>query len=94
MSNELEKAFAIIGALPLTPKSTRAPTSNIAPFGLRMQPDLRFKLEGAAAAAGRSLNAEIVSRLERSFDGNALITQESLDRHSALMEALLNKLSN
>ena len=32
-----------------------------------MQPDLKARLEGAATASGRSLNAEIVDRLERSF---------------------------
>lgn len=46
---------------------TRAPTSHIPPFGLRMQPDLRMKLEEAAVATGRSMNAEIVARLEASF---------------------------
>lgn len=49
------------------PKLTRAATSNIAPFGLRMQPELRAQLEAAAAAHGRSMNAEIVSRLEQSL---------------------------
>ncbi|MDQ1924572.1 Arc family DNA-binding protein [Massilia pseudoviolaceinigra] len=32
-----------------------------------MQPDLKAKLEAAATAAGRSLNAEIVARLERTL---------------------------
>lgn len=49
------------------PTNTRRPTSHIAPFGVRMQPDLKARLEGAATASGRSLNAEIVDRLERSF---------------------------
>ncbi len=47
---------------------TRSTTAHIAPFGLRMQPDLRAKLEDAASASGRSLNAEIVARLEASFE--------------------------
>lgn len=46
---------------------TRAPTSHIAPFGLRMQPELREKLEESAAKNGRSLNAELIARLESSF---------------------------
>jgi hypothetical protein len=46
---------------------TRPTTAHIAPFGLRMQPDLREKLEAAATKSGRSLNAEIVERLEASF---------------------------
>lgn len=37
-----------------------------------MQPDLKARLEGAATASGRSLNAEIVDRLERSFHGTHL----------------------
>jgi len=41
---------------------------NIAPFGLRMQPNLRSKLEEAAAGKPKwSLNAEIVERLEESL---------------------------
>lgn len=46
---------------------TRPSTANINPFGLRMQSELRARLESAAEDAGRSLNAEIVSRLEQSF---------------------------
>jgi hypothetical protein len=48
--------------------STRPPTAHIAPFGLRMQPELREKLEKVANEAGRSLNAEIVARLQASFE--------------------------
>ena len=49
------------------PNTTTAPTGLIAPFGLRMLPDLREKVEASAKASGRSMNAEIVARLERSF---------------------------
>lgn len=42
----------------------RTPTANIAPFGLRMQPDLKARVEEAARANNRSLNAEIVHRVE------------------------------
>ncbi|RXZ42699.1 Arc family DNA-binding protein [Crenobacter cavernae] len=48
--------------------ATRPATSHIAPFGLRMQPELREMLEESAVENGRSLNAEIVSRLETSFE--------------------------
>lgn len=41
---------------------------NINPFGLRMPPDLRERLEQSAAANGRSLNAEIVHRLRLTFE--------------------------
>ncbi|WP_434663427.1 Arc family DNA-binding protein [Paraburkholderia sp. A3BS-1L] len=51
--------------------TTRPPTSHIPPFGLRMQPDLKIRLEEAAKANSRSLNAEIVARLEATFAPNA-----------------------
>lgn len=40
---------------------------NINPFGLRMQPSLKAMVEEAAKQNHRSLNAEIVARLEESF---------------------------
>lgn len=45
----------------------RDPVANIAPFGLRMQPELKQVIEDSARANGRSLNAEIVHRLEQSI---------------------------
>ena len=50
-----------------TPKTTTAPTGSIAPFGLRMLPELRAKVEESAKESGRSMNAEIVSRIEASY---------------------------
>lgn len=52
-------------------KNTRIPTSHIAPFGLRMQEDLRQALESEAQANGRSLNAEIIARLQFSIENKA-----------------------
>lgn len=46
---------------------TRLPTAVIPPFGLRMQQELKSELERFAAQAGRSLNAEIVHRLQNSL---------------------------
>lgn len=46
---------------------TRLHTSHIPPFGLRLQQDLKDALEQAAKAQGRSLNAEIVNRLQKSM---------------------------
>ncbi len=46
---------------------TRQKTGHIPPFGLRMQPELKKRLEEAATTEGRSLNAEIVARLEESL---------------------------
>jgi hypothetical protein len=37
------------------------------PFQFRMRPELRRALEQAAAKSGRSINAEMATRLERSF---------------------------
>ena len=51
-----------------SPNRTTAPTGQIAPFGLRMLPDLREEIEAAAKASGRSMNAEIVARLQQSFE--------------------------
>lgn len=45
----------------------RKPMANITPFGLRMQPDLKARVEAAAKKSGRSLNAEIVARLEQAY---------------------------
>ncbi|NJL06974.1 MAG: Arc family DNA-binding protein [Methylacidiphilales bacterium] len=49
----------------------RKPVANIAPFGLRMQPDLKARIEQAARENNRSLNSEIVSRLETSFQASS-----------------------
>lgn len=41
--------------------------ANIVPFGLRLQPDLKRRVEEAAKRNNRSLNAEIALRLEMSL---------------------------
>lgn len=41
------------------------------PYPVRMPPELREELEKSAAANSRSLNAEVVSRLQASIDGAA-----------------------
>ncbi len=43
-------------------------SGNITPYGLRMPPDLRAKLQNKADLVGRSLNSEIVARLRESVD--------------------------
>lgn len=40
----------------------------IAPFGVRMSPELKARLEAAAKINGRSLNAEVVARLQESLE--------------------------
>ena len=62
-----------------TPKITTAPTGSIAPFGLRMLPELKEKIEEAARASGRSMNAEIVARLLRSFSDQHLAQEGTAD---------------
>ncbi|MBX4897448.1 Arc family DNA-binding protein [Rhizobium bangladeshense] len=50
--------------------SKKSPTEkigSITPFGLRLLPELRARVEEAARKSKRSLNAEIVARLEASF---------------------------
>lgn len=41
---------------------------DVTPFGLRMQFPLRVQLTAAATASGRSMNSEIVARLQSSFE--------------------------
>lgn len=43
-------------------------------YPLRMPLDLRQKLETSALAGGRSLNAEIIARLQASFESNTHLT--------------------
>ena len=42
--------------------------SHIPPFGVRMPPDLKEKIDMASKQTGRSMNAEIVYRLQKSFE--------------------------
>lgn len=42
--------------------------SHIPPFGVRMPPDLKEKIDMASKQSGRSMNAEIVYRLQQSFE--------------------------
>ena len=58
-----------------TPKITTAPTGSLAPFGLRMLPGLKERIEEAARASGRSMNAEIVGRLQKSFETESEVEQ-------------------
>jgi len=47
---------------------------DIPPFGLRMQPELKAKLERERLLTGRrSLNEEIVARLQASLDGEGTL---------------------
>lgn len=61
---------------------------SIAPYPLRLAPDLRGSLEESAKKGGRSLHAEIVSRLEKSFnpitdEGDVLQAVRAISEYSA-----------
>lgn len=56
--------------------------ANITPFGLRLQPSLKRRVEEAAKANGRSLNSEIAARLEASFGDD----QSKLEKRTASLE--------
>jgi len=51
-----------------------------APYSIRLEPEIRAKLEAIAKANGRSLNAEIVIRLDESLlkDGDTIISTNVL----------------
>lgn len=49
---------------------------DIAPFGVRMPSDLKQKIENSAKKSGRSMNAEIVHRLEQSFKDKKILQFE------------------
>lgn len=63
-------------------------TANITPFGLRMQPELKSRVEAAARDNNRSMNAEIVERLETSFNNRASEQIEALKRLVASLNEL------
>lgn len=72
------------------PTNTRRPTSHIAPFGVRMQPELKARLEAEAEKAGRSLNAELIARLEQSLEpmGQGDLFNSDMPRQAAMVELL------
>lgn len=57
-------------------------TKDINPFGLRMPPDVKAEIEKLAEQNRRSLNAEIVVRLEESIrrEKERCISEEGLRR--------------
>lgn len=70
------------------------------PYPLRMPDDLRAKLEGSAKSGARSLHAEIISRLERSFSSDrdmeehafeSAVETTTLSNEVARLTALLQK---
>lgn len=62
---------------------------DINPFGLRMPAELRERIEAACQASGRSMNAEIVQRLEESFQAKPLTVQSLMPVVSAAYRSAL-----
>lgn len=60
-------------------ENSRKRVSEIPPFGLRLQPDLKRQLEERAKAGARSLNAEIVARLEFTLETEVLVQETGFD---------------
>ena len=67
--------------------------AHLAPFGLRLMPSLRAKVQASADANGRSLNREINFQLGRLYGGEEAAgtspgkANPAADRHSALQGA-------
>ncbi len=72
-------------------------TRQINPFGLRMPPELKEAIQASADKSRRSLNAEVVLRLQRSLEMEPLIMAdltpgELIREPSAKYESLLSLL--
>lgn len=67
--------------------------ANIPPFGLRMQADLKDRMKKAAELNNRSMNAEIVARLEESENVEKFLADFQLAKQRILdQEAVINDL--
>lgn len=57
---------------------------------IRLTDDLKISIEEAARASGRSMNAEIVARLQQSFEptGDTSLLQQLADERKSTAEAL------
>lgn len=71
----IEHSSVVNARIPTTQPSMREPVANIPPFGLRMQPDLKRRVEEAAAKNNRSINAEIVATLEEAYPPTTTFTE-------------------
>lgn len=73
---------------------------DITPFGLRMPTELKAQIDSAAAASGRSINAEIIDRLRASLDRSShdlaaipdgLLLDEVIVRYGARLQLSIDK---
>ena len=77
-------------------KPTEQKIANIAPFGLRMLPELKERIAQAAEASGRSMNAEIVGRLELALEEDIWEREKFislLDRKQHTIDKMMHILS-
>ena len=74
-------------------------TRDITPFGLRMPPDLKRSIDAAAKASGRSINAEVIDRLQRSFEKveigvgdlpDGVLLDEVIARYGAKLQLIIS----
>ncbi|KKB12388.1 hypothetical protein VE25_07500 [Devosia geojensis] len=63
-------------------------------FKLRLTPDLKAQIEGAAQQNNRSMNAEIVARLESSFQQDTAALREATLVAESLRKNLTEKIEN
>ena len=67
--------------------------SQITPFPLRLAPDLREKLDAAARASGRSLQSEILARLNSTLDQDVVQNADGTSRAQAQFTVDVAKLA-
>jgi hypothetical protein len=61
---------------------------DIAPFGLRMPIDLKARIDEVAQANGRSINAEVIARLQTSFVAEKAFDLADIDAGVLLHEVI------
>lgn len=66
---------------------SRPLTRDLAPFGVRLPPDLKSRIHAAAEANNRSMNAEIVATLEKTYPPP---TDPAAERFAAAFEMIDN----
>lgn len=62
---------------------------DIAPFGVRMPPDLKERVQTAAKSNNRSMNAEIVATLEEKYPAQTFDPLAALSRYMDLAAVVM-----
>lgn len=74
------------------------PASTLPRITFRLTPDLQSKLEASATENGRSLNAELVERLEQSFTASdtedGFDVRQEVKRHHSWMVMMMQTLAS